>query len=130
MNFFIKQHSTLPILKYPLPEKLLKKHNINNNMFKNVAITFSMVNQDTGTYVIANTSADLEINDDRIKRDGGEQYVLIYKFKEHQTKTVGNYFGEFVVDFLGETGCGKIKFPITETLNIFVLGSITKTTVI
>ena len=48
MNFFIKQNSTLPILKYPLPENMLDKLGVTLDMLENVAVTFSLINADTG----------------------------------------------------------------------------------
>lgn len=134
MNFFIKQHSTLPVLKYYLKEDMLSRHHITDDMFESVAVTFSMFNPLTKTFVIANKQADLHINDDRVQRGlkGEPKYMLVYRFSEKDTKNIGDYKAEFVVDFMGYYGCGKIKFPIGsgEDINVVVSESITKTTVV
>jgi len=132
MNFFIRKKSTLPILRIPITEKVMEYYNITEEMFENVAITFSMVNAETGFFRIANVAADLEVVDERIERAyvGKPKHNLVYKFKKRETNEVGYFIGEFVIDFLGENGCGKIKFPINEDLQIIISDSITKTTVI
>ena len=130
MDFFIKQNSTLPILRYPLEPKVLEKFRITKEMFENVAITFSMYDFGSNTYRIANRNADIEINVDKIERGGTDIFVLMYKFTEKQTSKPGVFIGEFVIDFLGDKGCGKLKLPISKNLNIFIQSSITKTTVI
>jgi len=130
MDFFIKQNSTLPILRLSIKPKVIERFRITKEMFENVAITFSMYNYSSNVYLIANKPADIEINQDRLERGGADFFILIHKFTEKQTKTPGIYVGEFVIDFLGEDGCGKLKLPISENLNIFIQPSITKTTVI
>jgi len=130
MDFFIKQNSTLPRLIYPISPKVLERFRIKKEMFENVAITFSMYDFGSGTYYIANKFAEIEINTDKLERGGSDVFILTYKFTEKQTKKSGVFIGEFVIDFLGEDGCGKLKLPISENLNIFIVPSITKTTVI
>jgi hypothetical protein len=130
MIFFIRKNSTLPVLKYPLSSRIRKKYGITDEMFENVAVTFSMVNADTGIYKIANTSASIDLNDDRYSRENQEKFVLQYMFKEYQTNESGRFLGEFAVDFLGPVGCGKIKFPVDGDISIVISDSITKTTVV
>ena len=130
-NFFIKKDSTLPVLKYPLTQHTMEKYDITPDMLENVAVTFSMVDAQTGLYQIANVGANLIVNNNRPEYPDEVQYTLTYKFKLSQTKKTGRYLGEFVVDFLNpEYGCGKIKFPVDGEINIIISGSITKTTVI
>lgn len=130
MNFFIKQNSTLPELKYSLTEKVMEKYDITPEMMENVAITFSMIEEKSGNYKIANVPAKLVINENRPHYPDETRFTLAYRFKLKQTGSPGNYLGEFKVDFLGESGCGKITFPMDEKFAIIIGSSITKTDVI
>lgn len=129
-NFFIKKDSTLPVLKYPLTQHTMEQYDITPDMLENVAITFSMVDADTGVYRIANVAGNLVVNNDRPEYPDEIQYTLTYRFKLSQTKKVGRFLGEFKVDFLGEGNCGKITLPTQDKINIMISGGITKTTVI
>ena len=129
-KFFIRKNSTLPVITYPFNEKLRESYNITENMFENIAITFSMINSETGHYKVANLPANLTINKDIAQYPYNDKYMLTFKFKEHHTNKAGNYEGEFVVDFLGENQCGKLKIPINDRIDIIITDSITNTTVI
>ena len=67
---------------------------------------------------------------DRENYPDESKYTLSYKFSINNTNKTGRFNSEFVVDFLGEDGCGKIKFPIGNNISIIISDSITKTTVI
>lgn len=125
-NFFIKKNSTLPDIEFPLVQQLREQYNLSNEMFENVAVTFSMIDAETGLYRIANTAAELVISDSPHE----EKYVLKYRFKSHQTRKSGRFLGEFVLDMIGDNCQGKIKFPVNGQINIIISDSITKTTVI
>jgi hypothetical protein len=132
-NFFIKKDSTLPVLKYPLIQQVREQYDISDEMLENVAVTFSMIDAETGLYRIANVAGNLVINNDRVNFPDEEQYTLTYKFKLPQTAKAGRYLGEFVIDFIpiGDGGgCGKIKLPIEGYINIIISDSVTKTTVV
>jgi hypothetical protein len=132
-NFFIKKDSTLPDLKYPLIQQVREQYDISDDMLENVAVTFSMIDAQTGLYRIANVAASLVINTDRAKYPDEEKYTLVYRFKLPQTAKAGRYQGEFVVDFIpsgNDGGCGKIKFPVNGQINIVISDSSTKTTVV
>ncbi len=130
-NFFIKKDSTLPELKYPLIQPIMEKYNITEDMLENVAITFSMIDAETGLYRIANVPASLVINNDRPNFPAEEKYTFIYRFTLRDTRKAGRYNAEFVIDFLGEQiGCGKIKLPVNGYINVLISDSITKTTVV
>ena len=128
-NFFIKKDSTLPELKYPLIQHLRQQYDISEDMLGNVAVTFSMIDAQTGLYRIANVPASLVVNNDRANFPDEEQYTLVYRFKLPQTAKAGRYLGEFKLDFLGEH-CGKITLPTQGQINIIISDGITKTTVI
>ena len=129
-NFFIKKDSTLPELTYPLTQHILKKHNITSDMLENVAVTTSMINANTGLYCVANAAGNLVVNNDRPDYPDEVQYTLTYRFKLSQTAKAGRYQAEFVIDFLGNENCGKIKLPVNGYINVIISDSITKTTVI
>jgi hypothetical protein len=127
--FFIKKNSSLPLLKYPITDWLMRKHGITADMLENCAITFSLYDLDNDGYRIANKAASLVINEDRVLYPEEEKYTLVYKFSIKDTSKAGNYEGEFKVDFLGDH-CGKITFPVSEKIKVTIQDSITKTTVI
>lgn len=129
LPFYIKKNSTLPMLKYPLTEVLMEKHGITDEMLENCAITFSMYNLDEDTYKIANKEARLLINEDFITNPDDEKYLLVYKFSIQDTSKCGHFESNFTIDFLGDN-CGKITFPTSEKINIFIQNSLTKTTVV
>jgi len=129
-NFFIKKDSTLPELKYPLTQHTMEQYDITPDMLENVAVTTSMINTNTGIYRIANAAGNLVINNNRLEYPDEVQYTLIYRFKLPQTAKAGRYQAEFVIDFLGNENCGKIKLPVNGYINIIISDSITKTTVI
>lgn len=129
-NFFIKKNSTLPKLKYALVDHILQQYDITEDMLDNVAVTFSMTDADTGLYRIANAPANLVINKNRTEFPDETKYTLSYSFRLKDTKKCGRFLGEFVIDFLDESGCGKIKFPIHDKINIVISDTITKTTVL
>ena len=129
-NFFIKKDSTLPLLKYPLTQHFREQYDISDEMLENVAVTFSMIDAETGKYYIANAAGSLIVNKDRVNFPDEEEYTISYGFKLPQTAKVGRFLGEFVIDALGTGNCGKIKLPIEGYINIIISDSITKTTVI
>ncbi len=129
MNFFIKQNSTLPELKFPLTQKIREKYGITEDMLENVAITFSMIDAETSLYQIANVGADIVFNKDPHNDHVDEEYTLVYRFSVNDTRRAGRYMGEFKIDFLYPGLCGKITLPNGEDINIIIDGSITKTSI-
>lgn len=129
-TIFIKQHSTLPEVKFPLTQRMREKYDISDEMMESVAVTFSMRDAETGVYHVANDGGKLLTfdNDDYFQLDESK-YTLAYRFKENQTKKTGRYLAEFKLDFLGEY-CGKITLPTDDQINIVIAGSSTKTSVI
>ena len=128
-DFFIKKDSTLPELKYPLTQKVREQYDLTDDMLENVAVTFSMMDANTGLYRIANVAANLVISNERPEFPDELLYTLMYRFKLPQTAKGGRFLGEFKVDFLGEN-CGKITLPTNGLINIVISDSLTKTTVV
>jgi hypothetical protein len=129
VNFFIKKDSTLPELEYHLTQQLREQYSITDEMLQNVAVTFSMIDADTGLYRIANVPASIEYNRLRPQYPNNYLYTLVYRFKLVNTSKPGRYLGEFKLDFLGQN-CGKLTIPTTNQINILISDGITKTTVV
>lgn len=123
----IKKGGTFPLVQYYLNDYMLKKYNITESMLQNIAVTFSMINDDG--YKVANQAGKLVINDGSYEELGGCKYTLTFKLNEYQTNKPGRYFGEFVIDFLDDSGY-KLKLPTTGYINILITDSITNTTVL
>ena len=128
-NFFIKKDSTLPEIEFHLTQQVMQQYDITDDMLLNVAVTFSMIDAETGLYRIANVPANIEYIRLRPQYPDNFIYELSYRFKLYQTRKPGRFLGEFVCDFLGEN-CGKLKLPVDGQINIIISDSITKTTVI
>lgn len=131
-RFFIKQHSTLPELKINLSRNDLYKYGLDEDIFShNIASTFSMINEESKNYVIANVPAQFKINTDPHKISYEGKYVLYYRFTKEQTAHPGNYLGEFKLDFINFNGdgIGKMTFPNNNSIKITIQPSLTKTTV-
>lgn len=129
MNFFIKKNSTLPLLVFQITEKIQREFNLTDDMFENVGVTFSMVNAETGAFKIANKAGGIFINDNYAENPDLEKFSLTFQFCEKQTSGVGNYLGEFVIDFLNNPSIGKLKLPIDTEINIVIKDTITKTSI-
>ena len=129
-DFFIKKGSTLPEVKFPLTQQLREQYDISDDMLENVAITFSMIDAETGLYRIANVDANLVIVTDLAANPDEEKYTLTYRFKNFETDKIGRYNAEYVIDFMGYGNCGKIKLPTNGYINVIISDALTKTTVI
>lgn len=129
MEVYIKKNSTLPEIRYKLTQEIREWYNITDEMLENVAVTFSMINQENGLYLIANVGADLEINRNRLKYPDEVEYTLKYRLKSRNTKKTGRFVAEFKLDFIGENTCGSITLPVDEEIHVNIFDSITKTIV-
>ena len=130
-NFFIKTNSTYPELKYPLFQKIREMYDISDDMLEYAAVTFSMIESDSGLFRIANTAAKLVVNNKIDENLDEEKYTLVYRFKKKDTKFSGRFYGEFKLDFIHPTKIGpKITLPVNGMIEILISDSITKTTVI
>jgi hypothetical protein len=126
MNFYIKQHSTIPILKFPITQKLMERFNISDEMMENVAVTFSMFNDSEEQYTIANKKGEISYREDIQETPYETKYTLYYVFDEIDTFNHGRYSGEFKLNFIGDY-CGTITLPNNEYINISISKTYTKT---
>ena len=129
MTIFIKKNSTIPEIKFPLEQWMMEKLDITHEMMTNVAVTFSMVDANSGNYRIANREGKLQILDCVYERLDETIYTLAIKLKLKDTKKDGLFHGEFKLDFLGDN-CGKITLPTDDIIQIVIGDSITKTSVV
>jgi hypothetical protein len=128
-TFHIGQNSTRATLKYILTQLDREDYDLTDEKLENVAVTFSMVDRETGVYKIANVEGRLIINRDRPSFPDECEYTLAYDFKLRDTRKSGVFDGEFKLDFLGDN-CGKLTLPVHKPIQIIIKPSITKTTVI
>lgn len=129
MNFFIKQNSNLPILKFPITQKIMEDYNITDDMMMNVAVTFSMFDEEEQQYIIANKKGDISYREDVYSTPYEEKYTLYYVFDVIDIFKKGRFSGEFKLNFIGDY-CGTFTFPNNDYINIFISESITKTDII
>jgi len=129
MNFFIKKDSTLPTLKYAVDQEFLDKYGISDDDINNAAVTFSMYDEDTDEFAIANVSGCIKFRNDNDYL-AVPKYSIEYNFTLDDTAKTGNFIGEFKLDFLNVDFPMKISIPNSGVIKITVFDSITKTTVI
>jgi len=127
-KFFIKKGNNFPLIKFILNEEIMRLYDISEDMLSNVAITFSMINKETGNFVIANEPGEI-IFLEEYKNSNDKEYCLSYQLNVDDTQEIGKYEGEFVIDFL-ESNEYKIGFPVNNKIEIIITDSITTTTVI
>jgi hypothetical protein len=127
MKFFIKKYSTLPYLIYDL-EDISKKYEISQNHWENAVATFSMFDKKNKIYRIANNHAEIIGNENNnIYAESSKHYKLRYKFNSKETSKIGDYFGEFKVDFFNSHHIGKLTIPIATGIDVIIKDSITRT---
>ncbi len=133
VDFYIKQYSTLPELKYSIPTEILSDGIINEEVLRNVAVTFSMIDIYDGSYAIANSPGNLIVNTNKKLISQQGKYILLYKFSRFDTNDVGSFFGEFKLDFINpqlSEHHGTITLPTSiDKIKIHIIKSITKTDV-
>ena len=128
-EFYIKQNASQPVLIMKLSKDGGSDYQHFHNALENSSITFSMVDVNSGIYKIANKVGGLLLKDKLINNDQPNEYYIYYKFTTGDTKTVGQYKGEFKInlfDVSGSTTTGTFIGPIAQDLIINVIDSITK----
>lgn len=129
-KIFVKKGSTIPLIKYPITDWMLRAYDIKKDMLNNVAVTFSMVDTETNMYVIANNEAKIQYLTDQYDYVDEHRYNLIYNLKLEDTQKSGVYIGEFKLDFLDFECETKITLPLHNYLTIIIQDSITKTNLV
>lgn len=114
MEHFIKQNSQEPVLAVTLynDEKFFKEPF--GDRIENSIITFNMVDH-LGSYRILNGEC-------KLIHEGGD-YTIIYVWEKSDTKKIGEFKGEFKVEFLNDQYVvnSEVILPIKEDLIINVI---------
>ena len=119
MNFFIKQNSILPLLRMEVIEDSNIDYQKFMTMLENSAITFSMRELNTGIYKIANKSGGIVLRKKRVNNAQLDEYFIYYKWESKDTNKIGEFEGEFHIDFFGDN-TGNLIVPIREPLIIHI----------
>ena len=119
MEFFIRQNSSLPIVKV----QIIKDGRVDFREFDNLTntstITFSMWDEDTERYYIVNKPAQTMVKE--TTGDSPEvEYYVYYQLSSHETRKPGRYIGEFKIS----NEQGEIILPLRKKLFINVRDSI------
>lgn len=113
-HFFIKKNSELPILQMKVVNDGRNDYKKIFDGLENAAITFSMINVESGRYKVFNKPAlIIPVEDEAC---GVTEYYIGYKFSSNETNMAGTFKAEFKIDFLDD-GC-SIIVPIYEDLYV------------
>jgi len=119
MEFFIRQNSTLPIIKV----QIIKDGRVDFREFDNLTntstITFSMWEEGTNRYIVVNKPAFTMVKESTGDSPEVEYYVY-YQLTSHETRKPGGYIGEFKIT----NEQGEITLPLRNKLIINVRESI------
>lgn len=123
-QFFIKQNSTLPLLRMELINDGRNDFKKFYEAIQNCDITFTMRNVNTNVIKVSNAKAYA------VKKENEncvEQYVICYPWKSRDTKEKGTYEGWFSLNFDGTLSSeyatypqGELIMPIREKLIIVI----------
>ena len=123
MTFNINKNSTLPILRMELIKDGRNDFRNFFELIQNSNIYFCMSDIVTGNRKIGKKLAGCELVEPTSCSE--EEYYITYQFSARDTNTAGRYVGQFIIDFLDDSG--TLIVPIAEELYINVLdGSIKK----
>jgi len=138
MDFFINRNAQLPIMKLELINDGRNDYKHFMEYIQNAEIFFCMSDIKTGIKKIAMQPAACELKKNPCNGDNdcGEEYYLVYRWRERDTKVSGTYVGQFhiimhddltVVPANGIIPNGELIVPIHDELKIHILdGSIKK----
>lgn len=115
-EFYINKNSTLPLLKLELINDGRNDYGVFHEMIQNAEIKFSMFDLETGVYKIINSDATILPKEDIC----GEEYYIVYKWNERDTKKKGKYKGTFTITFSEVMGGGILIVPIQDELIIYI----------
>ena len=120
MEFFINKDSNLPPLKMELVNDGRNDFRKFFEKIQNATIKFNMYDVDNKVKRIANSPASIELKCESCDIGGDDpEYYIVYNWKNRDTKKVGKFNGEFVIEFLD--GSGTLIAPIRDKLFINVL---------
>lgn len=119
MNFYIRKNATMPYLLLKVSKDGRYDYKKFYNQLENSAITFSMIDEKTGVYKIANQAASVR------KAEDSDNYLLFYQFTTSDTNKVGTYRGQFKINLYDTDNnnavLGELIVPIKDDLKIHIL---------
>jgi hypothetical protein len=117
MDFYIKQKSTLPILKLELVNDGRNDFRKLYYDIQNSDIFFNMYDAQTGKKVLGMKRGELF---QKIKQSDSldEEFYIGYTFSEKDTSKPGRYIGEFIIKF---SDGNKLIVPIKDILYIHII---------
>ena len=112
-EFYINKNSVLPHLIMELIND--GRHDFNKfyEAIQNASITFSMTNVDNGIMKIANAKASIVPRENNSCVD---EFVIVYEWKERDTKQPGIYRGQFKINFNPDLVSGEQTYPVGELI--------------
>ena len=116
MDFFINKDSNLPYLRVALIEDGRYDWSNFHEKIQNSDIRFSMYDIESGLLKICNKKAFCELKTHI--NDTTEEYHILYKWDDRDTKDAGSYIGKFSIEFLDNNE--TLIVPIREDLNIHI----------
>ena len=115
MEFFIKKHASLPLLKMQVVKDGRSDYNNMMDLIEQSAIFFSMVDVETGVPKITTRPAGI-VAKTMLDPNAEPEYYVYYQFRKFDTRKVGRFEGQFI--FLSSDG--TLILPIREKLFINV----------
>ena len=108
-SFIINKNATLPLLRLELNNDGRSEYWKAYLALQGASgVTFSMWNQETGIYKIANEPAEIVYDE---YSGCEERYVIQYKWKERDTNESGRYIGQFKITFSDDIVMEGVTFP-------------------
>lgn len=117
MEFFIKQNSNLPVLKMDVVKD--GRSDMPKNFYEslvNSKVKFSLKSEENGIQKIFMEDA-IFVRKTKSNPDSNNEYYVVYKWKNRDTKTKGRYVGEFLITLEN----GELISPIRENLYINII---------
>lgn len=115
MEFFIKQNTTLPLLKMQIVKDGKTDYRYICDIIEKSSIYFSMVDNSTGVPKIIFAPAGF-VNKVFIEPNSLPEYYLYYRFSNLDTNRVGRYTGEFTL--INDEGTLVVPFGDILYINI------------
>lgn len=123
-TFYINKDSVNPTLRIEIINDGRYDFNKFYNAIQDSTITFSMKNLENDILKISNAPADIILSEDKNCED---KYIIVYQWKERDTKLPGKYKGWFNIKFNGNLSennvvypSGNLIVPIQEELLIYI----------
>lgn len=117
MEFFIKQNTTLPIVKMDVVfDGRTDAGEEFYSVLDNSTLRFSMISEDTGIPKISMKQAYI-VAKNKINPDAPWEYYIYYKWGAKDTNTKGRFLGQFLVVLES----GELISPIRENLYINII---------